>query len=51
MEVGPSPFQVVVLQPHVGVLGIPSGHDAVPEFSSFLHVIAQASLKYVNKIS
>ena len=38
------PFQVVILEPHVGVLGVSSGHDAVPELPSFLHIITQSGL-------
>lgn len=38
------PFKVIVLQPHVGILGIPFCHDSVPEFSGFLHVLTMESL-------
>lgn len=34
------PFQVVVLEPHVGILGVSFSHDAVPQFSGLLHVLA-----------
>lgn len=34
------PFQVVVLEPHVGILGVSFCHDAVPQFSGLLHVLA-----------
>lgn len=39
-----SPLQVVVLQPHVGVLGIAFSHDGVPQFSGFLHVLTVEGL-------
>lgn len=38
------PFEVVVLQPHVGVFGIPFSHDGVPQFSGFLHVLTVKGL-------
>lgn len=45
------PFQVVILKPHVGVLGVSSGHDAVPELPSFLHVITQSGLRHIRGLS
>lgn len=39
------PFEVVVLQPHVGVFGIPFSHDGVPQFSGFLHVLTVKGLR------
>lgn len=48
---GRLPFQVVILKPHVGILGVSFGHNAVPELSGFLHVIAQASLQHISRPS
>lgn len=39
-----SPLQVVVFQPHVGVLGVAFGHDGVPQLSGLLHVLAVKAL-------
>lgn len=39
-----TPFKVIVLQPHVGILGIPLRHDVVPQFSGFLHVLTMEGL-------
>lgn len=38
------PFKVIVLQPHVGVFGIPFSHYGVPQFSGFLHVLTMECL-------
>lgn len=39
-----SPLQVVVLQPHVGELGIAFSHDGVPQLSGLLHVLTVKTL-------
>lgn len=38
------PLQIVVLQPHVGILRVPFCHDVIPEFPCFLHVLTVQSL-------
>lgn len=42
---GNRPFKVIVLHPHVSIFGIPFGHNGIPQFSGFLHVLTVESLK------
>lgn len=39
------PFKVIVLKPHIGKFGVSFRHDAVPQLSGFLDVLAVERLE------
>lgn len=45
------PFKVIVLHPHVSIFSVPFGHNRIPQFSGFLHVLTVKSLKQRRMIS